>query len=147
MRTRSRGRRATATSGWAHFADGGVSRLHARTGDLKTHELVASQPASLVVQGDAVWVGDWATPTVVRLPTIGSGTRRSISLPALAKLAGVTSVAAGAGAVWATVPDSHAVWRIDPKTNRTTRIGLQYFPWGVAVSDDGIWVAVRAHDA
>ena len=71
-----------------HFADGGVSRLHARTGDLKTHELVASQPASLVVQGDAVWVGDWATPTVVRLPTIGSGTRRSISLPALAKLAG-----------------------------------------------------------
>ena len=99
-----------------HFADGGVSRLHARTGDLKTHELVASQPASLVVQGDAVWVGDWATPTVVRLPTIGSGTRRSISLPALAKLAGSRPSLPGPARSGATVLDSHAVWRIDPKT-------------------------------
>lgn len=65
----------------------------------------------------------------------------------LTRPAGVTSVAAGAGAVWATVPDDHALWRIDPSTEETTRIPLRYFPWGVAVGDDGIWVTVRAHDA
>jgi streptogramin lyase len=60
--------------------------------------------------------------------------------------AGVTSVAAGAGAVWATLPDSHAVWRIDLKTEKATRIPLGYFPWGVAIGDDGIWITVRSHD-
>jgi DNA-binding SARP family transcriptional activator len=130
-----------------HFAGGSVSRMNAQTGDVKTHELVATNPGVLVVQGDAVWIGDWATPTVVRLPAIGSGAPRKIRLPVVAHPAGVTSVAAGAGAVWATVPDDHAVWRIDLKTNHATRIGLRYFPWGVAARDDGIWVTVRAHDA
>jgi DNA-binding SARP family transcriptional activator/streptogramin lyase len=130
-----------------HFLGGSVSRMHARTEDVKTHELVATNPGALVVQGDAVWVGDWATPTVVRLPAIGSRGPRNIALPVAAEQAGVTSVAAGAGGVWATVPDGHAVWRIDPKTNKPTRIPLRYFPWGVAVGDDGIWVTVRAHDA
>jgi streptogramin lyase len=59
----------------------------------------------------------------------------------------VTTLAAGAGYIWATVPDDHAVWRIDPKTGRAHRIGLRYYPWGVAVTDDGIWVSLRAHDA
>jgi len=60
--------------------------------------------------------------------------------------AGVTCVAAGGGAIWATVPDDHAVWRIDPKTNRARRIEIGYYPWGVAVSDEGIWVVTRAND-
>ena len=59
--------------------------------------------------------------------------------------AGVTTVAAGAGWIWATVPDSRALWRIDPKTNHVTRIPMQYFPWGVAAGDDGVWVTVRAN--
>jgi streptogramin lyase len=131
----------------SHFADGSVSRLHARIGDVKTHEFVATNPGAVAVQGDGVWVGDWTTPTVVRLPAIGSGKPRTIALPAALERAGVTSVAAGAGAIWATVPDGHALWRIDPKTDKTARIGLRYFPWGVAVGDDGIWVTVRGHDA
>ena len=65
----------------------------------------------------------------------------------LTRPAGVTSVAAGAGAIWATVPDDHALWRIDLMTEEATRIPFRYFPWGVAVGDDGIWVTVRAHDA
>jgi streptogramin lyase len=73
--------------------------------------------------------------------------RHHISLPVVPRAAGVPSVAAGAGAIWATVPDDRALWRIDPKTNRTKRIPLQYYPWGVAVGDDGIWVALRAQDA
>jgi hypothetical protein len=130
-----------------NFAQGSVSRMHAETEDVKTSESVAENPGPLVVQGDSVWVGDWDTPDVVRLPAVGSGPPRHVSLDVTARPAGITSVAAGAGAVWAAVPDDHAVWRIDPRTNHPTRIGLGYFPWGVAVGDDGIWVAVRAHDA
>ena len=41
------------------------------------------------------------------------------------------------------MPDSHALWRIDPKTNHVTRITMPYFPWGVAAGDNEIWVNVR----
>ena len=130
-----------------NFDDKSVSRRHAETGQERISESVAAAPGPLVVHGDSVWVGDWNAPEVVRLPAVGSGPPRHVSLDVTARIAGVTSVAAGAAAVWATVPDDHAVWRIDPRTNRTTRINLGYYPWGVAVGDDGIWVALRAHDA
>jgi streptogramin lyase len=129
-----------------NFDDQSVTRLHAETGDVKSFEQVANNPGALAVQGDSVWAGDWNAPNVVRLPAVGSGPPRDVSFDVTVDRAGVTSVAAGAGAVWATVPDDHAVWRIDPRTNRAKRIELGYYPWGVAVGDDGIWVAVRAND-
>jgi DNA-binding SARP family transcriptional activator len=129
------------------FPRGSVSRLHADTGDLKTYESVAVNPGALVVQGDTVWVGDWDIPDVVRIPAVGSGAPRHVPLPVHTRPAGVTSVAAGDGYIWATVPDDHSVWRINPRTNHARRIPLRYFPWGVAVGDDGIWVAVRGRDA
>ena len=129
------------------FARGSVSRMHAESGAVKTFESVAVNPTALVVQGDAVWVGDWSAPDVVRLPAVGSGTPRHVPLPVRVRPGeGVTTVAAGAGWVWATVPDSHALWRIDPKTNRVTRIAMRYPPWGVAAGDDEVWVTVRATD-
>ena len=130
------------------FLGGSVSRMRAETrGVTKTYDSVANNPGSLVVAGDAVWVGDWDVPEMVRLPAVGSGSPRHVALRVLTRPAGVTSVAAGAGAIWATVPDDHALWRIDPRTEEATRIPLRYFPWGVAVGDDGIWVTVRPHDA
>jgi len=130
-----------------NFDDRSVSRVHAETGQERIWESVAKMnPGALVVKGDSVWFGDWNVPEVVRLPAVGSGPARHISLDVTVQRAGVTSVAAGAGAIWATVPDDHAVWRIDPRTNRTTRIELGYSPWGVAVSDDGVWVVTRAND-
>ena len=59
----------------------------------------------------------------------------------------MTTLAAGAGAIWATVPRDHAVFRIDPKTAETTRIPLRYSPWGVAVDGDALWVSMRANNA
>ena len=124
-----------------------VSRLHAETGEVKLFESVAKMnPGALAVQGDAVWFGDWNVPEVVRLPAVGSGPARHVLLPVKPQRAGVTSVAAGAGFIWATVPDDHAVWRIDPRTDRATRVEIGFYPWGVAVGDDGIWVATRARD-
>jgi DNA-binding SARP family transcriptional activator/streptogramin lyase len=126
-----------------NFADRSVSRMHAATEDSMRFDSVAKNPGALVVQGDAVWVGDWNAPAVLRLPAVGTG--RAARIP-LAKTGGITSVAAGAGGIWAAVPDDRAVWRIDPKTNRVTRIGLPYHPWGVAVGDDGVWAVLRAHN-
>jgi streptogramin lyase len=124
------------------FQGASVSRMHAAR-VVKTFHSVGINPAPLAVQGDAVWVGDWEVPQLFRLPAVGSSRPRHISLPVKVRPAGVTTVAAGAGWVWATVPDSRALWRIDPKTNHVTRIAMRYFPWGVAVGDDGVWVTVR----
>jgi streptogramin lyase len=104
-----------------NFAHKSVSRMHAATEDSKTFDSVAKNPGALVVQGDAVWVGDWNSPAVLRLPADGTGRAGRISLPMTARPGGITSVAAGAGGIWAAVPDDRAVWRIDPKTNRATR--------------------------
>jgi len=129
-----------------NFDDRSVLQMHAETGEVTPFESVAKNPGALAVRGDSVWVGDWTKPEVVRLPTVGSGRPRHIPLHVTARPAGVTSVAAGAGAIWATVPDDHAVWRIDPGTNRASRIEVGYYPWGVAVGDDGVWVVTRAKD-
>src|SRR4051812_30705825 len=120
--------------------------MHERTSEVKTYEKVAESPGYLVVQGDSVWVGDWSNPDVVRLPAYGPGRPRHIPLAVTTRPAGVTTLAAGAGGIWATVPDDRAVWRINPQSGHATRIGLRYFPWGVAIADDGIWVSVRARN-
>lgn len=48
--------------------------------------------------------------------------------------------------VWATVPAAGQLWRIDPDTNTTTPIDVPYFPAGVAVGPDAVWVTVRSED-
>ncbi|HET7555004.1 MAG TPA: BTAD domain-containing putative transcriptional regulator, partial [Gaiellaceae bacterium] len=116
-----------------NFDDGSVSRMNPETQDVQAFEAVANNPGALVVKGASVWAGDWNAPDVVRLPAVGAAPPRHVSFDVTVDRAGVTSVAAGAGAIWATVPDDHALWRIDPETNRTKRIELGYYPWGVAV--------------
>jgi DNA-binding SARP family transcriptional activator/DNA-binding beta-propeller fold protein YncE len=129
-----------------NFVERSVSRLHAATEGSKTFDSVVKNPGALVVEGDAVWVADWNAPAVLRRPAVGTGRAGRISVRMTARPGGITSLAAGAGGIWAAVPDDRAVWRIDPKTNRTTRIELQYHPWGVAVGDEGVWAVLRAHN-
>ena len=130
-----------------NFDIGSVSRMHAGDVDATTIESVAVNPGPIVVHGAEVWVGDWDVPNLARLPAVGGGSPHRVTLRVAAHPAGITSVADGTNAIWATVPDDRALWRIDPKTNRTKRIPLDYYPWGVTVADDEIWVAVRAHDS
>jgi DNA-binding SARP family transcriptional activator/DNA-binding beta-propeller fold protein YncE len=129
-----------------HFNNASVSQLATESEAQETFDSVGKSPGAVDVDGDAAWVGDWNAPAVLRLPAVGTEPVTRIALPLTARPGGITSVAAGAGGVWAAVPDDRAVWRIDPKTNRTTRIGLRYRPWGVAVGDDGVWVVLRAHN-
>ena len=96
------------------------------------------------VNGDVVWVGDWAAPRVVRLSAVGSSKPRTVSLLLNNTAGGVWSVAAGADGVWATTPRDGALWRIDPETNHVTRITIPFLPTYVAVDGDGgLWVTVR----
>lgn len=125
-----------------NFLDGSLMRLQPRRGALQTIDGVTPSPAFPVSDGDAVWVGDWLSPQVVRVHAIGRPSPRRISLPART-FTGVWSVAAGAGDVWAATPKDSALWRIDPATSKVTRIGLRYAPTGVAADASGVWVTVR----
>ena len=131
----------------SNFSEGSVTRLNFATGHTKTFENVATETGSVVVHDDAVWVADWDGPRVVRLPAVGSGPGHSVFLhvthPRPGGYDGLVSLAADDSGIWAAVPDDHAVFRIDPKTNHSTRIPLKYQPWGVALGDDAIWVTLR----
>jgi sugar lactone lactonase YvrE len=125
-----------------NFWDGSLMRLQPAKGAVQTIDGISPSPAFPVLDGDAVWVGDWSSPQVVRVHASGRPSPRRISLPVLT-YTGVWNVAAGAGAVWAATPQDSALWRIDPATNTATRIDLRYAPTGVATDTSGIWVTVR----
>ena len=91
-----------------------------------------------------MWAGDWSSPQVDRLHAVGSPRPRSILLPAVDNAyAGVWSVAAGAGYIWATTPRDFALWRINPQTNAVTRISMPHLPTCVTANGDEVWVTVR----
>ena len=129
----------------AHFDLGTLSQLHAATGENVMTGKVAINPVSPIVDGDTVWVGDWSRPQVVRIPAVGAGEARTISLPAenVGLHSVVWQVDAGAGAVWAASPRLGMVWKIDPDDDAVTRIPMPYPPGGVAADADAVWVTVR----
>ena len=128
-----------------NFSDGSLTRLHPATGAARTVGVgeVATQPTALVVDGSVVWVADWASPELVRLSAVGSPRIHRISLPTGDPAIGVWDVATGAGAVWATTPRDHALWRIDPKTSSVKRVSLPDLPTGVAADANDVWVTLR----
>jgi DNA-binding SARP family transcriptional activator/DNA-binding beta-propeller fold protein YncE len=125
-----------------NFLGGSLTRLHAASGATKTTPW-GGNPAFPVVDGDVVWVADWAAPRVVRLHAVGPARPHSVWLPIKDFTATTWDVAAGAGAIWATTPRDHAVWRIDPKTNSVRRIRVPFAPTGVAADANAVWVTVR----
>jgi class 3 adenylate cyclase/streptogramin lyase len=126
-----------------NFGSGTLTQLNTATGAEKIVQQAAINPGSVAVDGDTVWVGDWSSPTVVRLRAIGSGSPRSISLPVRNAGTGVWTIAAGAGYIWATTPGYNSLWRIDPSTNHVTRIKLPYRPAGVAADPNNVWVTLQ----
>ena len=131
----------------ASFDYGSVTRLQPGTWKPRVVPGVASNPASLAVGSNAIWVGDWATPQVVRISAVGSPVLRRIRLPGTDRFDGVWCVAVGAGAVWATKPGATpadaALWRIDPKTGHASRLSIPYRPACVTANAKGVWVTLR----
>jgi DNA-binding SARP family transcriptional activator/streptogramin lyase len=122
--------------------DGLLTRLHESTHHSDTIPLaLPDQPDWIAFHGGSMWVADRGSPQVIRLNLAGAPHPRSIRF-AGAK-SGVLTVAAGAGAIWATTPHDRALWRINPKTSRVTRVALPYDPVGVTVNAGKVWVTVR----
>jgi len=127
----------------ANFAYGKVTRLHVPTGPPHPMRTGLVNPVFPLVDGNTVWVGDWARPQVARLRAVGAPRPRRIALPVHNRRAGVWDLAAGAGSIWATTPRDGTLWRIDSNTNTPIRIPVPYLPTGVAADDNDIWVTVR----
>jgi len=123
---------------------GGIAtRLDPHTNN-RSSTAVTNKASPLAVSDGVVWVGDWEVPTITRFPADGTGRPLSIPLKVPPHTGGITSIAAGDGYIWATVPDLHALIQIDPKTNHQRKIPLRYAPWGVTVDEHGaVWVTLR----
>jgi len=125
-----------------------LARFHPATSSTKTIDPGVTSLGDVAVAADVVWVADWSTPRVARLQARGAPRSRVIDLPTAGApdpdtFNGVLFVEAVEGAVWATVPGAGQLWRIDPDTNASTKIDVPYFPAGVAVGRDAVWVTVR----
>jgi class 3 adenylate cyclase/streptogramin lyase len=130
------------------FGSGSLTRVHGATGARQEIDSVATNPSSIAVEGDSVWVGDWSAPQIVRLSASRSARIHRIRLPirshsACPLISCVWMVAAGAGYIWATTPEDGALWRIDPRTNQVKRVPLPYRPTGVTADANSVWVTVR----
>jgi hypothetical protein len=120
-----------------------MTRLHTATGASRTLAVPLAGPSFPLIDGDAVWVGDWNGPKVVRLSAVGAPRPQLIRLPTTDRFAGVWSIAAGGGYIWATTARDGTLWRIDPKTNAVKGIHVPYLPTGVAADANYVWVTVR----
>jgi DNA-binding SARP family transcriptional activator/streptogramin lyase len=125
-----------------NFEDAKLTRLSPTTKTKHTINQVAAAPAFPVVDGNVIWVADWAGAQVVRIDAVGPPRTHRIPLRGGT---GVWNIAVGAGAVWATTPSAGALWRINPTTNKATRIPLPYAPTGVAADANDVWVTLRQH--
>ena len=102
-----------------------VTRLDSRTPERRSIKLGRHADALAWSEGYGdLWMTNFDDQSVSRLhaetgerktPRGRIGATASFPLRVTTHPAGVTSVAAGAGAIWATVPDDHAVWRIVPQ--------------------------------
>lgn len=106
-------------------------------------------PLGMVVTADAVWValrhGGEESPAgaVVRVDPITNAVTRRVPLGSNPEFGGPSSVAANAQGVWAGVPSTKSVERIDPATDTVvaTIPGLTCGEGQLAADDSGVWVA------
>lgn len=115
----------------ANAADGTVTRVEAAAGAITATVRVAD-PQRLLAAGCA--------PSSEHAYATGSFGLRACDAP--------SSVAAGAGAIWATANDANAIVRIDPVRNSVTdTVVVGFDPWAVTADDDAVWVSDYTNDA
>jgi YVTN family beta-propeller protein len=124
-------------------SDNTVSRIDLVSNSITATIPVGSQPTGIAVSPGAIWVANSGGPSVSRIDaatdevvaTIRLGPARSASPSA----AGV-SIAAGGGAIWASV--ANTVVRIDPATNAiTARIRVSNPCGFLAVDERAVWAS------
>jgi branched-chain amino acid transport system substrate-binding protein len=134
-----------------------ISRIDPDTKEIRTFGTTGT-PTDLAVGEGAVWVGNGResretlgnvyTESVSRLDPESTAVRDTAVLPGRPaagaanageyRVAGVSQMAAGAGALWATNPD-FSVSRIDAATGEFTRIPVKA-GGAIAAGREGVWV-------
>jgi YVTN family beta-propeller protein len=116
----------------------------ARTRSIVRTIPVSLKPAAVAVDRDRVWVLDGRRGVVAGFragyerPAVRIAYRRSARLRSGDHPAESASLAAGAGAVWAT-DGSSRLWRIDPRAGRMSDIPAGLALDGVAIGDGAVW--------
>jgi DNA-binding beta-propeller fold protein YncE len=136
---RANGRLALAAQGssvWVGSQDDELTRLDVsgrRTGSGR-----ARHPDAMAVAYGSLWIAQATSVELLRAdPETG---RRSRSVPLGAPC---TSIAAGAGAVWALGAEATMLWRIDPASNAVTA-AIRVMPDATdVVAGTSVWVLAR----
>jgi serine/threonine-protein kinase len=127
-----------------------VERLDSATGEIRVVSSdLGGSPTALVVRPGSLWVGDAASGAVVHInpgtrlsKAISPGPGAGLSDGDFGGVPAIGGVAAGAGAIWATVTADDRVVRIDPQTEMVTRryrVGDR--PNGIAYGEGAVWTA------
>ena len=132
---------------WAfHFLTGTITRIDVGAMTASRLEVPGAQATGIAVHAGSLWLLTTNPSRVLELDPDTGAVKRTIALtPPFAlrrALIGTWWLAAGSGAVWATLPNNGAVARVD-----TTTGTVQYFrtpygdPFGIAVGAGSAWVA------
>ena len=126
----------------ANYDDDTVSVVSAGSPEAETIELgPGCGPLGIATGFGSAWVACYWTQELVRIDPTTRKVAARIPIDD-----GPLGVSTGAGSVWVTNRDSRTVSRIDPRSDKTVariRLRAPLSPFGIAASDDGVWVSVR----
>ena len=128
----------TATDIWATgFEQGLIVRVDRATGREVARLTDLASPTAVVVAHDAVWVAEHRTGQVARIdPTTNKVTDIVETGSTLERLT------SSSDAIWAAANTGSALVRVDPTSLEQTSLSLGSNAYGVAVSNEGIWVTI-----
>jgi YVTN family beta-propeller protein len=132
-------------------SDNAVFRLDPSSNRVVAKIPVGAHPTAVALTPDAVWVangggernGRIEGPSISRVDPATNAVVATIELGPADIASFNTSLAAGAGSVWAGVAGLHAVVRIDPATNGiVAKIHVSLLPCAqLAVDERGVWAS------
>jgi YVTN family beta-propeller protein len=119
-----------------------VLRIDPRTGDVTDTVSVGNGPSGIAYGGGSVWVTNSLDGTVSRIDPATVAVTATIRVGS-----GPAAIAAEPGAVWVSVEFGNRLVKIDPRGSEpriASTVDVKNRPKGLAVGEDGIWVAVQA---
>jgi DNA-binding SARP family transcriptional activator/streptogramin lyase len=142
--SRPQGLEVGAGSAWVTQLNEHVLRIEATSGRRTADEDLSQQLLFPLVYAGSLWLYAFSndTPQIVRL-NLSTVKQEGTPIP-FTTAEFPFGLAGGAGAVWTATHDEGALWRIDPTTERATRVvHLGHHPVTVAVGEGAVWVGVQ----
>jgi YVTN family beta-propeller protein len=119
------------------YSAGTVQKISPDT-DQIVDEADIDAPGGIAVAGEAVWVADWGSNTVVRLNAFNLSVEAVIAVPSKP-----WGIAADGEMVWVTTWSDASIVRIDPASNQVvTEISLNSQPGCVVIAGGKVWVTI-----